>query len=333
MNQNCERIKNYVFVTHNGKINMDKPLISVIVPVYKVEQYLHNCIDSVLAQNYKNWELILVDDGSPDNCPQICDEYAFNDKRIKVIHKENGGLSSARNAGLEKAIGEYVSFLDSDDFWHSDYLSILLNLCVKYDADIAQCSYVRGIETNFPDINKVIDIKSFDNHSIFLKGYSKIIVCGKLYKRYTIDEIRMPEGKINEDDFTTWKFYYRARKIVITNQSLYYYTFNDKSIMANQFKLPSLDFIEAYEERIDFFNTNQIKDLEDFSRGHLCKAMLLISNNPMLSEEQKEIVNRTFLNNWSLIKFSRFIPLHLRFLFFMYRYFPKNTKRLLSFIR
>lgn len=312
---------------------MDEPLISVIVPVYKVEKYLYNCIDSVINQSYKNWELILVDDGSPDNCPQICDEYASKDKRIKVIHKINGGLSSARNVGLDIAKGEFVGFLDSDDFWHADYLKILLYLSEKHSADIVQCSFIRGTSTVFPTINKWIKVKSFDNHSIFLKGFSKIIVCCKLYKRYTIDEIRMPEGKINEDDFTTWKFYYRARKIVVTNQCLYYYTFNDKSIMANQLKLPRLDFIEAYKERIDFFNTKGEKDLEDYSRGHLCKAMLLTSNNPMLSEEQKEIVSETFLDNWRLIKFSRFIPLHLRFLFFMYRFFPKMTKRLLSFVR
>lgn len=312
---------------------MGNPLISVIVPVYKVEQYLHTCIESVLNQTYSNWELILVDDGSPDNCPQICDGYASKDARIKVIHKINGGLSSARNVGLDIAKGEFVGFLDSDDFWHADYLKILLDLSVKYSADIVQCSFIRGIETVFPLINKKVKVKSFDNHSIFLKGYSKIIVCGKLYKRFTIDEIRMPEGKINEDDFTTWKFYYRARKIVVTNQCLYYYTFNDRSIMSNQLKLPRLDFIEAYEERIDFFNTKGEKDLVDYSRGHLCKAMLLTSNNPMLSEEQNEIVDKTFLTNWSLIKYSRFIPLHLRVLFFMYRFFPKMTKRLVSFIR
>lgn len=312
---------------------MTEPLITVIVPVYKVEKYLHNCVDSVINQTYKNWELILVDDGSPDNCPQICDDYAAKDRRIKVIHKINGGLSSARNVGLDIAKGEFVGFLDSDDFWHADYLKILLDLSEKYSADIVQCSFIRGIETVFPIINKKVKVKSFDNHSIFLKGFSKIIVCGKLYKRYTIDEIRMPEGKINEDDFTTWKFYYRARKIVVTNQCLYYYTFNDKSIMANQLKLPRLDFIEAYEERIDFFNTKGEKDLEDYSRGHLCKAMLLTSNNPMLSEEQKEIVSRTFIINWSLIKFSRFIPLHLRLLFFIYRFFPKMTKRLVSIVR
>lgn len=312
---------------------MDEPLISVIVPVYKVEQYIHNCIGSVLNQSYKNWELILVDDGSPDNCPQICDEYAAIDKRVKVIHKENGGVSSARNIALDNARGEYIAFLDGDDFWHSDYLNILFDLCVKYNADIAQCNYIRGIETNFPNINKAVKVKSFDNHSIFLKGYSKIIVWGKLYKRYTIDEIRMPEGKYFEDDFTTWKWYYKADRIVVTSEPLYYYTENNQSTMANHAKVPRLDFIEAYEERIDFFKTNQIKDLEDNSRGHLCKAMLLTCKNQMLTSEQKKIVNAIFFSNWLLIRYSRNVALPLRILFFMFRYFPKITLRLVSFFR
>ena len=312
---------------------MENPLISVIVPVYKVELYLHTCIDSVLNQIYKNLELILVDDGSPDNCPIICDEYAAKDIRVKVIHKENGGLSSARNAGLDIATGDYISFLDSDDFWHKDYLTILLNMCMKYNADIAQCSFVRGNETVFPEIKKDVTIKSFDNHSIFLKGYAKIIVWCKLYKRYLIDGIRMPVGKINEDDYTTWKFYYRAKKIVLTNQSLYYYTVNENSIMANQMKMPRLDFIEAYEERIEFFKRNGAKDLEDFSRGHLCKTMLLTSKNSMLSSEQKEIVDATFLSNWKLIKCSENVAFSLRILFLLFRFLPKATLHLLNLVR
>ena len=118
-------------------MNLENPLISVIVPVYNVEQYLKTCVDSVLNQSYKNWELILVDDGSPDNCPQICDIYVAKDDRVKVIHKENGGASSARNAALDIATGEYITFLDSDDFWHNDYLSTMIELCMQYNADIA----------------------------------------------------------------------------------------------------------------------------------------------------------------------------------------------------
>ncbi len=311
----------------------NNPLISIIVPVYKVEQYLHTCVDSVLMQTYTNWELILVDDGSPDNCPTICDKYAAQDNRIKVIHKENGGLSSARNSGLNISTGDYISFLDSDDFWHKDYLAILLNICIKYDADIAQCNFIRGTEILFPVIEKKNKLKIFDNHSIFLKGYAKIIVCAKLYKRQLFDGIRMPEGKINEDDYTTWKLYFKAKKILVTDQALYYYTVNKNSIMANQLKKPRLDFVEAYEERIDFFKRKGENDLEDFSRGHLCKAMLLLSANPMLLPEQRGVVDATFQSNWKLIKCSGSVAIYLRFLFIMFRYFPKLTLGLLKIVR
>lgn len=312
---------------------MENPLISVIVPVYKVERYLHTCIDSVLNQIYKNLELILVDDGSPDNCPIICDEYAAKDIRVKVIHKENGGVSTARNVALDNAQGEYIAFLDGDDFWHSEYLKILFDLCIKNDADIAQCNFIRGFETVFPDIYKTAKVKTFDNHTIFLKGYAKIIVCAKLYKRYLFDGVRMPEGKYFEDDFTTWKWYYRAKKIVVTNQPLYYYTQNNQSTMAGHTNQPRLDFIEAYEERIEFFKRNGVKDLEDFSRGHLCKAMLLISNNQLLTSDQKKIVDATFLSNWQHIKCSGKVAFSLRVLFLMFRFLPKVTLRLLKLVR
>jgi glycosyltransferase involved in cell wall biosynthesis len=312
---------------------MENPLISVIVPVYKVEQYLRTCIDSVINQTYSNWELILVDDGSPDNSPRICDEYAAKDKRIKVFHKANGGVSSARNMALNNSKGEYITFLDGDDFLHAEYLAVLHNLSIKYEADITQCSFLRGTETVFPDIYKRIKVWTFDNHTIFLKGYSKIIVWGKLYKRKLLEGIRMPEGKPFEDDFTTWKWYYNANKIVVTDITLYYYTDNDLSTMSAHAKRPNLDFIEAYEERIDFFKKNGVKDLEDFSRGHLCKAMLLTSNNPKLSSEQKEIVDATFLANWKHIKFSHNIAFSLWILFFMYRLSPKSTLRLLNLVR
>ena len=130
---------------------MEMPLVSVIVPVYKVESYLHRCVDCILAQTYANLEIILVDDGSPDNCGKICDEYAQKDKCIKVIHKKNGGLSDARNAGLDIAMGEYITFVDSDDWIHFQYVEILLNNLTKADVDISTCSFVRTPEKMLMD--------------------------------------------------------------------------------------------------------------------------------------------------------------------------------------
>lgn len=312
---------------------MESPLISVIVPVYKVERYLHTCINSVLNQTYKNWELILVDDGSPDKCPQICDEYAQSDSRIKAIHKTNGGVSSARNLGLDIATGNYIAFLDSDDFWHINFLSIMVELCLKHDADIVQCNFIRGLATNFPKTKKRSHIKIFDNHSIFLKRKANVIVCAKLFKSYLFEEIRMPVGKFFEDDFTTWKWYYNANKIIVTSMKLYYYTENDQSTMAGHTMLPRLDFFDAYEERINFFLNKGEKGLEDFSRSHFCKALILTRNNKRLSAEQKVQVDNAFTSNWLVIKHSSYIPLSLKMLFSLFSNFPMLTLRLINIVR
>jgi glycosyltransferase involved in cell wall biosynthesis len=317
----------------NNNFNISSPLISVIVPVYNVERYLKTCVDSVLSQTFSNWELILVNDGSPDNCPAICDEYAQKDKRIKVIHKVNGGVSSARNSALNNFKGQYVTFLDSDDFWHSDYLKIMLELCLENDADISQCTFVRGTEIFFPNIKNSAKSKVFNNQSILLSGNSKIILCAKLYKAYLFDNIRMPLGKINEDDFTTWKCYYKANKIAVTADALYYYTYNSDSIMSNVAKTPRLDFLEAYEERIEFFKEKDEKSMEDFSRAHFCKALLLTTNNKMLNPEQRQIVNSSFRENWKQIRFSQNINLSLRMLFLLFQISPKITLRIISFVR
>lgn len=312
---------------------MSNPLISVIVPVYKVEKYLHNCINSILNQSYSNWELILVNDGSPDTCPQICDEYAAKDSRIMVIHKVNGGVAAARNAALDVCQGSYISFLDSDDFWHRDYLTILLNIALHYSADIVQCDFVRGNDSVFPLISEINPVKVLDNHAVFLKGFAKIILWGKLYRREVIGDIRMPSGKYFEDDFTTWKWYFKAKVTVVTSEKLYYYTANQQSTMASHSAAPRLDFIEAYDERIAFFQSTGDKDLEDCSRGHLCKSMLLSSMNSNLTKEQHKIVNSTYMQNWKVIRLSPYLPLTLRALFAMHIVAPSITGKLVKMLR
>ena len=311
---------------------MEKPLVSVIVPVYNVEAYLDNCINSVINQTYSNWELILVNDGSPDNCPAICDNFAIKDERIKVIHKENGGLSSARNAALEIYKGAYVTFLDSDDFWHINYLDIMIDLCLINDTDIAQCNFIRGIETTFLTTKNHSSVKIFNNKEVFLKGFATIILCAKVYKRHLFNSLRMPIGKINEDDFTTWKTYYNSKKIAVIDRPLYYYTYNVTSIMGNVKKIPRLDFMLAYEERIKYFEEVQDKSMENYSRQHYCKALLLTSTNKMLSASQKEEISKDFISNWKKIKTASELKLPFKILFLLYRYFPNATSKLLSVV-
>lgn len=301
---------------------MNQPLVSIIVPCYKVEQYLPNCIESILNQSYQYWELILVDDGSPDRSGEICDEYAMKDKRIKVIHKPNGGLSSARNAGLDIIQGAYVSFLDSDDFWHTDYLQMMMNHVIEDKAEIVQCGFLRGTDTEFPSIRMEEDVRSYDNHTVFTQQAAKIIMCGKVYKSCLFKGVRMPVGLINEDDWTTWKLYYKAQKIVVSNLPLYYYTQNPNSIMGNQRKKPDMTYFGAYRERIAFFMEKGEQDLEDVSRMQWCKSLLLLYSNPMLTEDNREEVKKLFDENWKRISKSTVVPSKLKILFYCFCKMP-----------
>ena len=220
---------------------MQRPLVSIIVPVYNVEQYLSTCIDSVLAQTYTKWELILVDDGTPDNSGKICDEYKAKDDRIIVLHQKNGGQANARNHALDVCRGDFVTFLDSDDFLHQEALEYSMSLLLKTNADIAQFEYIRGESKVFPDIKHDLVVEEYDNHSIFVSGKANVIVCGKLYRRDILLNNKIKEGRYYEDDFTTWKWYYTANKIVVSNRALYYYTVNPNSTMAGHKKKPSFD--------------------------------------------------------------------------------------------
>lgn len=298
-------------------------LISIIVPVYNVEKYLSQCIKSVLNQSYTNWELILIDDGSPDNSPEICDYYAAHNKKIKVIHKKNGGLSSARNVGIDTAKGSYITFLDSDDYLHHDYLKIMLSYAIENDADIVQCDFSR-VESDFSNFaSKSIAYRKYNNHSIFLEGAAKIILCAKLYKTELWGSIRMPIGKINEDDFTTWKLYYNSYNIIVLSAQLYYYRVNPRSIMASQKKNIQLDFLQAYEERIHFFHNIQKHDLEMISRFQLSKSIFLKCCNSQMPKEVYLLLRRKFRENWHLLKKTSILGLKYKVLFYTFDKMPR----------
>lgn len=300
-------------------------MISVVVPVYKVEHYLKNCIESVRNQSLSEWELILVDDGSPDNCGQICDDYARLDERIKVIHKENGGQAQARNRALDISKGDYVTFLDSDDYLHPDYLNYLLSVAKINDADIVQCDFTKGVQTDFPQIRRPLIEKIYNNHSVFLEGKANIIVWGKLYKRNIVLKNRIKEGKYYEDDFTTWKWYYNAKRIVVSNKVLYYYTENPTSTMAQHAKKPSFDFLEAYNERIQFFVHTKEEDLEHCSRLQLCKALTLCYSNSKLNKEERKVIIAYFKENWKELRYSPFISFFNKVIFFLFNSLPRVT--------
>lgn len=226
---------------------MDK--ISIIVPVYKVEDYLENCVNSLLNQSYINIEIVLVDDGSPDSCPKLCENYARVDSRVKVIHKENGGLSSARNAGIVAATGKYITFIDSDDYVNIHYIEILVNAMQRYDTDIAVCSYdiVSPEKVNSEDVISELEYKKmsrdeFIETALYGKGFS-VSAWGKLYKRSMFSELRYMEGILYED---LQIFPHIAKMIysaVYVDAKLYYYTIRPNSIINSKFTMRKLDYI------------------------------------------------------------------------------------------
>lgn len=234
------------------------PLISIIVPIYKVEDYLEKCIESILAQSITNFELILIDDGSPDECGKICDSYASKDNRIKVVHKQNEGLSAARNSGLDIAEGDYIGFVDSDDWIHKKMYETLLTLLIDNNADIAQCEFIRTFdEEEAVDNNQKNTIETFNNNESLKNIYNKkaistVVSWNKLYKKDLFEYIRFPKGKIHEDEFTTHKLLYKSKKLVYTNKVLYFYRQTPNSIMNSKFNKKRLDILDAMQERLEF---------------------------------------------------------------------------------
>ena len=205
-----------------------KPLISVIVPVYKVELFLERCLNSIIGQTYRNLEIILVDDGFPDKCPQICDSYAKKDGRIKVIHQKNKGLSGARNAGVDSALGEYIGFVDSDDWIDSDMYASLMQSAIEDDADIVCCGVIHTMD------EKVLWELSYEKpqimtseealHDLIYWHTRNTIVCNKIYKSFLFDNIRFPCGEVHEDNAVMYKLIGGAKKISYIDKTCYIYT-------------------------------------------------------------------------------------------------------------
>lgn len=236
------------------KNNTNIPLITVIVPVYKVPEYIHKCLDSVLKQTYHNLEIILVDDGSPDECGHICDEYGLKDKRITVIHKENGGLSDARNVALDVCKGKYVTFIDSDDYISPDYVMYLYDLIKNNHSDLAICDFEYVSTTgkkfrncNYDGLVKVMTVKEalveLCKGSLFTNS-----AWGKLYLTEHFKDIRYPKGFLFEDIPTTYKLFLKSKKIVFGRKAEYYYVYRPDAISRSQFTNKRLHAISFSEQ-------------------------------------------------------------------------------------
>lgn len=252
--------------------------VSVIIPVYNVEPYLARCLNSILAQTYTNIEIILIEDGSTDRSPQICDEYKAKDNRIVVIHKKNGGQGEARNLGIDICKGDYISFVDSDDWVESTYIEDLLNFVLKDEADISIC-----------ELEKIYSNKSFQSPQnpkyqlytpikaikrLFLqREISFIAPYCKIYKHSLFNRIRFPVGKVHEDEFTTYLIFNNATKIAYTSKTLYYYFQRSDSTMGTPHPY---ELLEAEEAQFDFILKNSIDAAKSSQARLICWQILYI---------------------------------------------------------
>ena len=232
------------------------PQISVIVPVYNVEPYIHRCVDSILAQTFTDFELILVDDGSPDNCPAICDDYARKDNRVHVIHQENGGLSAARNAGIDWAFvnndSAWISFVDSDDWVHPRFLEYLYRAVQEGDVDISVCEINRA-EFYQPFSEEKFHAEIMDWDQFYISGWVRgVVAWNKLYRKELFAKLRYPVDRINEDEFVTYLALEKAGKVSVIDAELYYYFQNPKGIMKSRFSRRKLDVLIALGEQCRF---------------------------------------------------------------------------------
>jgi len=228
--------------------------ISVIVPVYKVEPYLDRCVESILAQTYPDFELILVDDGSPDNCPAMCDAWAEKDSRITVIHQANGGLSAARNAGIDWSFAhsdsEWMTFIDSDDWVHPQFLAKLLDAAAQNGVDVSVCGYAETTGEE-PAVDTETAATLWTPEDFFIeKNVNAVVAWGKLYRKACFADIRYPVGKIHEDEFVTYKILFAVPSVAVLSDRLYFYYQNLWGIMKSPWSCKRLDAVEASAEQI-----------------------------------------------------------------------------------
>lgn len=230
-------------------------LVSVIVPVYNTEKWLRQCVDSILAQTYPAIEVILVDDGSTDGSDALCDAYARTDARVVVVHQPNGGLSAARNTGLDRAGGVFFQFVDSDDWLAPDMTESLVHLCAKTGADIAECSYANMTGTGPVHETACTGVTEVTDSAGALLGMlewnkHKVVAWNKLYRMQVCGDIRFPAGRLHEDEFTTHLYYLAARKIAYLDRTLYFYRRRENSITAAAYTPERLDVVDAIRSRM-----------------------------------------------------------------------------------
>lgn len=301
-------------------------IISIIIPVYNVERYLETCMESILKQTYKNIEIILVDDGSTDFSGKMCDHYAEIDKRVKVIHKENGGLSDARNKGILQASGEYIMFVDSDDMVSYDFVEYLLNLLKDNSADIAICDPVHchpDKKCYFEEetFRKVFEPEEAIVEMLYQKSFL-VAAWGKLYKRECFNDISFPYGMLFEDSAIMYKVFDKTKKIVYGNAKLYGYMHREGSITTKSFSKKDCDILIICNQLSEYMSVRSEK-LQNASRSYQAAAAFRIymnaPRNGMFKSEIKE--SKLLLkSNWKFLMRDSYIRKKMKVALFMYKF-------------
>lgn len=279
--------------------NLKLPLITIIIPVYQVEKYIHKCINSIINQTYRKLEIILVDDGSDDKSGMICDEYAKSDRRVQVIHKENGGLSDARNVALDIMKGTLVTFVDSDDYISDNYVMELYNLIINNNVDISVSNVIkfwqdieiqekRNIHKNrlyIFDTEKALE-------TMFYQDKFDCSACMKMYKSALFDNIRFPKGRIFEDIATIYKVIMKAKRLAYTEQALYYYLQRPESIEHKEFSSSKLDMYYAVDEMLDVIHSYDAYLTNAALSKYISGIFHIWLQMPDDSKENKEAIDR-----------------------------------------
>ena len=304
--------------------------ISVVVPVYKVQDYLSRCVESILAQTFACFDLILVDDGSPDNCGKICDDYAKKDARITVIHQKNQGLSMARNAGIDWAMqnsdSEWITFVDSDDWIHKDYLKVLYETSVKHNVDLSICNCIKTSAFDVEIKNVEAKVKFFAPEDFWcFRQYGG--AWAKLYRKSHFENIRYPAGLLYEDIFVTYRLLFMQSKVAYIEDQLYFYFLRDDSITKSEWTPAVLDQLKGIRQQLDFYKNNNYNRAFDVTVKKYLTSIesQIVATKKHKKRYMKEYIKLWFLYRINLIKYCKKIPItkHIN----MYRYaFPNFTK-------
>lgn len=314
---------------------MGNELISIIVPVYKVEKYLDRCVQSILAQTYRDIEVILVDDGSPDNCGRICDAYQVQDPRIRVIHKENGGLSDARNAGLRIASGQYLGFVDSDDYIAPDMYEHLYSIMVNNRADISVCSACVVLENEMPEFTDDTDSVALNREdcleAMIYKRQFSVNTWNKLYRKEVFTGIEFPYGKLYEDLATTYRLIENATVIVVSNAKKYAYVQRPGSIMNQTATAIRTDKIDIIEEMWAHFSNSTTAVAEKIRAGIINyivnDVFRMIGANRIVDNDQYRIRVKKFISHhWKVVVGNDYLSLRNKVLLCTYLLNPHILK-------